>query len=170
MGAMVGCSGNKNRELYIESDFKTETEMREWEFQLDSYEKSFFRLISKFNSKLYSDCFKIPKQNVLNFFKKLFPQGFKTFEEILDQKIFYIADDKVRNYDSDKIKCLLFLMTNSKPMSNTNRTQDKAKFLYFVVNEDENESPILRDNFNLSTFFKNLVLISCAIVSILEIN
>ena len=70
------------------------------------------------------------------------------------------------DYDSEKIKCLVFLLTFSNPMSGNNKIQDKSKFLYYLVNEDDNEGSIHRNNSKLINFITNLVLITSAIVSI----
>jgi hypothetical protein len=167
MGAIVGCDGNV-RDKYLESEYKVESDMREWEMSLKTFDKPFLPIISRFSQKCYNEYIKIPRSSAINFFKKEYTLKNKVFEDILDQEMYKTFDEKVRHLDTDKIKCLIFILSMSRPIDEIGKTQDKAKFLYFLFNDEANEAPVERDNVNIKLFFNNILMVICSEISKLQ--
>ena len=158
MGNYIGCSGTKSEE-YSANEFEVESEIREWEFKFKILDKSFLELFSKYNLKLLVETQKIPKSHVLNFFSLEF--NHKMFNDILDNDIFLIREEKNKSYDAEKIKYIIFLLTKSSVLHHGSKIQDKAKYLYIFATEDEGESMIMKENLNLLFFVESIVTISC---------
>ena len=167
MGGIVGNGKKDDKEIYFESEYTAETKIRQWEIDLNCFDKNFYLIICKLNTKSFMNSSFISKIITKEILEKYFSDRKLVYEQILDEKIFLINDEKYKSdYDSEKIKCLVFLLTFSNPMSGNNKIQDKSKFLYYLVNEDDNEGSIHRNNSKLINFITNLVLITSAIVSI----
>lgn len=164
MGGTIVC-GDNYREKYIESEFKIEIEMREWECDLNLFDKSFYSILVKLNKKTYLDNIKMQKQHALNFFRKEYNSCYKIFEEILNYDIFKIYDEKGKVYDVEKLKLLTFLSCFSRDISKEIHIQDKAKYMFFYLCEDNIESTFERDNLNLKLFFDGIVKVTCVLIS-----
>lgn len=160
----MGCDF-KGRSRYSECPYSIETEIREWELKLGTFDRPLFEIISRINAKLLSDAQNIPRENLIHFFNLEFKEN--AFKEIIDKDIFKIGGAKEGSYDPDMFRTLFFLLTKSNVSSNaTNNNQDKAKFLYSALKDDTEEldTAIDRENPALIRFLQTCINLSTLIL------
>ena len=147
---------------YLVSKYSMESEVREWEMKLGTFEKSCMQIMSKINTKLLVyDCENIPKTNLINFFNLEFKEN--AFNNIINNEIFKTSSQTESRYDPDMIKILFFLLTVSQTSPDkSNKYQDKAKLLCSFVKDDNEElnSPLHRENPVFAEFIETCVYIS----------
>ena len=156
----MGCN-NAKRNAYSESTYSFESEIRDWEVKLGTFDKTLFDILSGINAKLIVDP-NIPKLKIFHFFNLNLKE--EKFEDILKLDILRFNSEKDGLYNPDMLKILFFLLTKST-ISNNNKTdnQDKAKFLYSILMDDTEvlDKTIDRENPNLIAFLTTCVTISC---------
>ena len=110
MGGIVGNGKKDDKEIYFESEYTAETKIRQWEIDLNCFDKNFYLIICKLNTKSFMNSSFISKIITKEILEKYFSDRKLVYEQILDEKIFLINDEKYKSdYDSEKIKCLVFL-------------------------------------------------------------
>ena len=112
----MGCELQKNNYADGGDHCHLETEIRQWEIRLGTFDKILMDIITKINAKLLIDSHNIPKENLISFFNLEIKEN--SFKNIMNQDILKIGSQKDAEFDPDMIKLLFFLLTRTNLSKN----------------------------------------------------
>lgn len=159
----MGCTHGRTN--YIDSSkFEQEKYIRKWENDLGLKNKTFFDLISNFNSKIILEGEEIPQSKLDNFITTNFNNN-AYLKDVLSFPIFHVKN----KIDCRIIKFLFFSLCPIEILTNDSATVtytiDKAEYLFTHVKETDeaNENDEL-DRFGLGMAIEPVITIACEVI------